>query len=175
MQKPVWLSLLVVSAVLSAGAVSAGSAGATGLVRARVVHATSTTVSAGTFETRLFARTNLRRANHGCRPLRLNDALVLAARQHSTRMAAENQLSHGLADEPILQARAVGAGYTGWRILAENLAWGQATPGQVFGDWVRSPGHRENLDNCRLRDVGVGVVIRGGRPWVTEDFGRRFG
>jgi uncharacterized protein YkwD len=72
-----------------------------------------------------------------------------------------------------LQVRAVNAGYTNWRLLAENLAWGQSTPRQVFRDWVHSAGHRANLDNCRLRDIGLGVVIRGGRPWVTQDFGRR--
>jgi uncharacterized protein YkwD len=132
-----------------------------------------TTMSASDFESRLFTRTNARRARHGCRPLRLNGALVLAARQHSTRMAERNDLSHRFADEPPLQVRAVNAGYTNWRLLAENLAWGQSTPRQVFRDWVHSAGHRANLDNCRLRDIGLGVVIRGGRPWVTQDFGRR--
>ena len=74
--------------------------------------------------------------------------------------------------EPAIDVRAVNAGYTNWRILAENLAWGQATPRAVFRDWMHSPGHRANLDNCRLRDVGYGVVIRNGRPWVTGDYGR---
>ena len=130
-------------------------------------------LGAGDFEARLFVRTNKRRAAHGCRPLRLDAALQLSARRHSDLMSSESELSHRLADEPGLVERAVSAGYTPWRLLAENLAWGQSTPGEVFRDWVHSPGHRENLDNCRLRDVGVGVVIRGGRPWVTEDFGRR--
>jgi uncharacterized protein YkwD len=131
------------------------------------------TLGAGAFEDRLFARTNKRRAAHGCRPLRLDGALVVAARRHSTMMSSESELSHRLSDELGLVERVVGAGYTPWRLLAENLAWGQSTPGGVFRDWVHSPGHRANLDNCRLRDVGVGVIIRGGQPWVTEDFGRR--
>jgi uncharacterized protein YkwD len=134
--------------------------------------ASYTTLGAGDFEARLFARTNKRRAARGCRPLRLDAALELAARRHSERMSSEGELSHRLADEAGLVERAVSAGYTHWRLLAENLAWGQSSPRAVFRDWVHSPGHRANLDNCRLRDVGVGVVIRGGRPWVTEDFGR---
>jgi uncharacterized protein YkwD len=58
-------------------------------------------------------------------------------------------------------------------MLAENLALGQARPAAVFREWLQSAAHRVNLDNCRLRDVGVGVVIQAGRPWITEDFGRR--
>lgn len=135
--------------------------------------AASTSLSATQFENRLFARINTRRANHGCRQLRLSSALVLAARRHSTLMAARHELSHRLADEADLGARVTNAGYTHWRILAENLAWGQSTPRAVFRAWISSPGHRANLDNCRLRDLGVGVMISNGRPWVTADLGRR--
>ena len=133
---------------------------------------TLVTMSPGTFEARLLVRTNYRRARHGCAALRLNAPLVSAARLHSSRMSGTNDLSHRLAGEGDLSVRAVNAGYTRWRILAENLAWGQGSPGAVFRAWVNSPEHRANLDNCRLRDVGFGVVIRNGRPWVTADFGR---
>jgi uncharacterized protein YkwD len=132
----------------------------------------ATTLSSATFESRLFVRTNVRRQRHGCRPLRLNGPLALAARRHSELMSYRDDLSHRLAGEGDLAQRAVAAGYTPWRMLAENLAWGQPTPRAVFRAWVNSPGHRANLDNCRLRDVGFGVVIRDGRPWVTADFGR---
>jgi len=131
------------------------------------------TLGAADFENRLFARTNARREARGCRPLRLDSALALAASRHSSLMSSESELTHRLADEGGLVERAVSAGYTPWRLLAENLAWGQSTPREVFHDWVQSPGHRANLDNCRLRDVGIGVVISSGRPWVTQDFGRR--
>jgi len=173
-KRPLWLGMLLgfLCIPVSPGAALAHpvSAPGPGGAHDRTAY---TTMSAGDFESRLFKRTNARRERHGCRPLRLNDALQLAARRHSTRMADENELSHRLADEPAIDVRAVNAGYTNWRLLAENLAWGQATPRQVFRDWVNSPGHRANLDNCRLRDVGLGVVIRGGQPWVTQDFGRR--
>ena len=129
-------------------------------------------MSTGTFEHRLFVRTNYRRALHGCRALRLNAALVTSARLHSARMSARRDLSHRLAGEGDLATRAVAAGYLHWRILAENLAWGQQSPRAVFRAWVASPGHRANLDNCALRDVGFGVVYSAGRPWVTADFGR---
>jgi uncharacterized protein YkwD len=170
--KRLWLSLLVVLSFAFAGALSA-SADAVPSSRAVSARQAPTTFSPGDFESRLLARTNTRRARHGCRPLRQNAALTLAARLHSTRMSDQSELSHRLADELSLEGRAVSAGYTSWRLLAENLAWGQTTPDEVFREWVHSTGHRANLDNCRLRDVGVAVVIRAGQPWVTQDFGRR--
>jgi uncharacterized protein YkwD len=132
-----------------------------------------TAMSTSEFETRLLSRANHRRDARGCRRFRLNSALVLAARRHSTAMADRRELSHRLSGEADLAVRITRAGYTNWRMLAENLAWGQSSPRAVFRAWVHSPGHRANLDNCRLRDIGFGVVMRNGRPWVTADFGRR--
>jgi uncharacterized protein YkwD len=140
----------------------------------RAVRASYTTLSAGEFERRLFARINARRDARGCREFRPNAALQLAARRHTTLMADAHELSHQLPGEPGLATRITRAGYTNWRILAENLAWGQSSPRAVFRAWVASAGHRANLDNCRLRDLGIGVLIRNGRPWVTADFGRRY-
>jgi uncharacterized protein YkwD len=160
--------LLLPIAPAQSSAYDASYAGAT------ATRSAAATLSAQYFETRLFKRTNYRRVAHGCRPLRLNSSLALAAQRHTDLMAYQSNLSHRVAGEGDLVARDVAAGYTNWRILAENLAWGQPTPRAVFRAWVRSPEHRANLDNCRLRDVGFGVAITGGRPWVTADFGRHF-
>lgn len=130
------------------------------------------TMAATTFESRLATKVNRRRDRRGCRPIRVNSALQLAARRHSTLMFHARELSHRVAGEADLATRVTRAGYTHWRILAENLAWGQSSPRAVFRAWVHSAGHRANLDNCRLRDIGVGVLIHNGRPWVTADFGR---
>jgi uncharacterized protein YkwD len=138
-----------------------------------IAGASATSLGAVEFESRLLTRINHRRADRGCREFRVSTALELAAQRHTDAMVARHELSHRLAGEADLAGRAVNAGYTSWRILAENLAWGQAGPHAVFRAWVRSAGHRANLDNCRLRDIGIGVVIRNGKPWVTADFGRR--
>lgn len=165
---------LGVGLVPAAGAQAAATPGSATPSSAEVGQRSAGLISADYFERRLFARTNLRRAARGCRPLRLDGALTLAAHRHSNLMVTQSNLSHRLAGEPDLSVRAPSAGYTHWRILAENLAWGQTTPRQVFRDWVASPGHRANLDNCKLRDVGIAVVIANGRPWVTADYGRHF-
>ena len=159
---------------LSLGIISTGPAQAATLASGESTGTSTMSMTTGVFESRLLSHTNYRRARHGCRPIRLNSALVLAARRHSNAMSNQSTLSHRLAGVGDLASRVVAAGYTHWRMLAENLAWGQATPREVFRDWVHSPGHRANLDNCRLREIGFGVVYRSGRPWVTADFGRRF-
>lgn len=88
-------------------------------------------------------------------------------------MADARLLSHRLSGEADLGTRVTRAGYTNWRIVAENLAWGHSTPAAIFRAWIRSPGHRANIDNCRLRHIGIGVELRRGGPWVTQDLGRR--
>ena len=170
MWSAVLLGLLGLGLVPPAGAQAATATPSSTQVDQRAALA----LSSSYFESRLFARTNVRRAAHGCRPLRMDAALTLAARRHSSLMVTQSSLSHRLTGEPALSVRAPAAGYVRWRILAENLAWGQTTPRQVFRDWVASPGHRANLDNCRLRDVGIAVVFANGRPWVTADYGRHF-
>jgi uncharacterized protein YkwD len=165
------LPVLMGSTCLVAGSilpVSAATASTNPTARTSYV-----TMSAMTFEARLLAKANARRVRHGCRAFRPSPALQLAARRHTAVMYAARELSHRLAGEADLVTRATRAGYTRWRMLAENLAWGQSSPRAVFRAWVHSAGHRANLDNCRLRDLGVGVLIRHGRPWVTADFGRR--
>jgi uncharacterized protein YkwD len=168
-----WSAMLLGLVCLYVGPLPAGAAPAVPEVGEQSSRSSYTTMGSDEFEGRLLARSNTRRAARGCRPLRLNSALLLASRRHSSLMSDQGNLSHRLAGEPDLGDRLTQAGYTRWRLLAENLAWGQATPGAVFRAWVHSPGHRANLDNCRLRDVGFGVVIRNGRPWVTADYGRR--
>jgi uncharacterized protein YkwD len=86
-------------------------------------------------------------------------------------MATARTLSHRLPGEAYFSTRIVRAGYTPWRILAENIAWGTRSPSIIFGSWMRSPMHRANIDNCRLRDIGLGVSYGGGYAWVTMDLG----
>ena len=169
-----WSSMLVgLMCLSSVAATGAGAAPAQTSTGAGGASAARTMLSSDQFETRLFNRINHRRANHGCRAYRANSALGLASDRHSRLMVADDELSHLLRGEDSLGTRVRLAGYTHWRLVAENLAWGQSTPRAVFRAWVHSAAHRANLDNCRLRDIGISVVMQSGRPWVTVDFGRR--
>jgi uncharacterized protein YkwD len=172
MMRPVGYSVLVGLMCAIAAAIPSAAAGA---VEApdQASRATYTTLTSSQFESRLLARTNKRRDARGCRALKPHAALILAARRHTARMVDQRTVSHRLAGEAPLGTRVRRAGYTNWRIVAENLAAGQSGPAAVFRAWVRSAGHRANLDNCRLRHVGFAVIIRNGTPWVTANFGRR--
>jgi uncharacterized protein YkwD len=168
---PLLVSLLALAATLAPGSPAvATTAGSSAVGTARPSSATA--LGPAEFGTRLLGWMNLRRARHGCHQFRPDAALALAAARHNDAMWEQNQLSHRLAGEADLGARISAAGYLRWRRLAENLAWGQTSPRAVFRAWVQSPGHRANLDDCRLRDVGIAVAFQGGRPWVTTDFGR---
>lgn len=150
-----------------------GAAGATAAPTTTSALAT-TTLTTAQFEARLVALTNDRRAKVGCVALRANTALVTAARRHTLRMVEAGQLSHRVAREASLATRIERAGYTNWRLLGENIAWGRGlTPSGVFSLWIKSAPHRANIQNCRFRDVGYGVRYSGGAVWVTGDYGRR--
>ncbi len=88
-------------------------------------------------------------------------------------MAANNYFSHTGLDGTTFAARIKSTGYR-YRRAAENIAAGHTTPDDVVAAWMSSPGHRANILDCRLRDIGVGL---GNNPasvygsyWV-QDFG----
>ncbi|MFB9768128.1 CAP domain-containing protein [Nocardioides kongjuensis] len=123
-------------------------------------------------EAQVVALVNLHRERAGCQPLQLNKHLRRAARSHSKRMARAGVMAHFLPGEPSLHRRFAQAGYDDWSLLAENVAAGFASPSDVVDAWMNSPTHRHNILNCRLRDMGVGVMANEPRYWWTQDFGR---
>jgi uncharacterized protein YkwD len=73
-------------------------------------------------------------------------------------MVEADDYAHVTPDNPLgatPQAR-VEAGYSG-QFVAENLAWGQASPREAVDWWVGSPGHCRTMMNPNARDVGIGV------------------
>ena len=132
-------------------------------------------------ERKVIQLTNKKRAKKGCKKVTLHPALRRAARKH-TRLMAEHGasdpndgLSHQLPGEPSLRKRIVRAGYKKPRILSENVAYNSnPSPAVVVRAWMDSPyGHRENILNCSVRHIGVGLVISNGVAWWTQNFGRR--
>ncbi|WP_408897285.1 CAP domain-containing protein [Nocardioides sp. R1-1] len=124
-------------------------------------------------EERVLELTNEQRAAHGCRALKASKPLRRAARRHTTAMADAGQMSHQLPGEDRFSTRITRAGYRGWSLVAENIARGFSSPEAVMSAWMNSPSHRKNILNCRLRELGVGVVLRDDQLWWTQDFGVR--
>lgn len=133
----------------------------------------ATSWSTAEFRNELTRYINLRRQKVGCKTLVARYGIFDAAYKHTNRMAAKHKLSHQLPGEPSLGVRANLSGYTGWKMLAENLAYGASTPWDTYVMWMRSKPHRTNIQNCYYKDIGLAVKFKNGRPWVTADFGRR--
>ncbi len=121
------------------------------------------------YEDQVTRLTNEARARAGCAPLRVDDRLRSAAHAHSADMAARGYFGHNSPDGRTPWARIRAAGYDA--PAAENIARGQQTPQDVTQAWLNSQGHRENMLNCKIKAIGVGVHIGSGGPWWTQDFG----
>jgi len=120
----------------------------------------------GAFEQQVFDLTNQRRSQQGLSPLTLNLTLNDVAEKHSQDMATRNYFSHQGLDgsQPWDRMRAEGYVYSR---AAENIAFGQPTPQAVVDAWMNSPGHRQNILDPNLKDIGVGYY----NGYWTQDFG----
>ncbi|MCP9953043.1 CAP domain-containing protein [Actinomadura madurae] len=120
-------------------------------------------------ETAVVTLTNAERAKNGCKALRIDQRLVVAARKHSADMAANNYFDHTSRNGDSPWKRMEDAGYPSPG--AENIAKGYPTAAAVVKGWMNSPGHRANILNCGLRAVGVGKASGPGGPLWTQNFG----
>jgi uncharacterized protein YkwD len=104
----------------------------------------------------LIALVNRHRTGRGCRPLAWDGRLARVALEHSRDMARGEFFSHEnrRGEGPFGRMRKAGVRF---RAAAENIALGQPTGREVFDDWVKSPGHRRNLDDCQFTHHGIGI------------------
>ncbi len=121
--------------------------------------------------------TNSQRAAHKRRALRRNNALIYAAETYARRLAGSEHFSHQVGGSS-LPERVERTGYKFHR-LAENIGWAER-PGSPIeianwfvSAWMESPGHRRNLLDARLKEIGIGVARRGPRFFAVQVFGTR--
>ncbi|WP_127554518.1 CAP domain-containing protein [Actinoplanes sp. OR16] len=123
-----------------------------------------------TLQTEINRLINVERTSRGCAALKTDAKLTVAARGHSAWMAQTGTFSHTGRSNSNFVARSKAAGYA--TPSAENIAWGYRTAKQVVDGWMKSPGHRTNILNCKSKTVGVGAVFSAnGTPYYTQDFG----
>ncbi|MEP0916314.1 CAP domain-containing protein [Leptolyngbya sp. DQ-M1] len=120
----------------------------------------------GAFEQQVFDLTNQQRMQQGLPPLTLNLTLNDVAEKHSQDMATRNYFSHQGLDGSQPWDRMRTGGYSYSR-AAENIAFGQPTPQDVVTAWMNSPGHRQNILNPNLKELGVGYH----NGYWTQNFG----
>jgi uncharacterized protein YkwD len=107
------------------------------------------------------------RAQAGCAPVSAESHLAAAAQGHSDDMSQRGYFSHDTPEGEHFDQRIEEAGYS--RPGAENIAEGSTSAAQTMQMWMNSSGHRQNILNCSLKKIGVGVATDG---WYwTQDFG----
>ena len=106
------------------------------------------------------------RSQQGLSTLTLNNTLSLSALNHSTEMQLNSHFSHEGLNGSNFSQRAIETGYTG-SPRGENIARGQRTASAVYNAWINSEGHRANILNGQITDMGLG---RSGNYW-TQVFG----
>lgn len=112
------------------------------------------------YDERILYWTNVARANHGLRPLRLVSCLDGYAERWTRHMAAEDDYRH----QP-LRPLLIGCDKT---LVGENIAWSiDMTARQVVRMWMRSPGHRAHILSRSFRTIGIAA-------WTSSDTGRRY-
>lgn len=97
--------------------------------------------------------------------LKLSPSLGNAALAHSLDMATRGYFDHTGPDGSTPASRVSRAGYA-WRVVAENLAAGVATPEEAMAGWLQSPAHCQNLMDPRFTDMGVGFTVNPKNPSV---------
>jgi uncharacterized protein YkwD len=119
-------------------------------------------------ERSLFDALNRERTAQGLPALQWDESLAAAARQHATRMAQQNVLSHQLPGEAPVQDRATRAGAR-FSLIAENIALAP-NPATIHSAWMQSPHHRENILDPQLTEVGIAVIKGGDGLFAVQDF-----
>lgn len=111
--------------------------------------------------------TNQERSRYGLKPLSWNQKLFVAACKHSSNMYKDGYIYHQSPNGSGMSDRAHRVGYR-FSYLAENVASGQKTPQEVVKAWMSSSGHRKNILNPNLTEIGIGHV----NNYWTQMFGR---
>jgi hypothetical protein len=100
-------------------------------------------------------------------PMAPHQSLSRAAHRHSEDMAAKNVMQHATVNgsayynavtQPSPWDRMFAEGYN-WTRAGENVAGGYATAEAVYVGWWKSEGHRRNMYNPELREIGTGYAF----------------
>ncbi|MEG3955581.1 CAP domain-containing protein [Microcoleus sp. herbarium2] len=113
---------------------------------------------------RVLELTNIERSKLSLSPLTFNTQLLNTATTHSQNMALQDFFSHTGKDGSSLGSRISATGYQ-FSAAAENIAAGSSTPEQVVSLWMNSSGHRANILNPNLKEIGISYYF------LAEDTG----
>ncbi|MBX7137587.1 MAG: CAP domain-containing protein [Oligoflexia bacterium] len=113
---------------------------------------------------RVLDRINYYRSQNGRTAVTQDRVLAAAARIHTVHMATINTLTHEGWFDAVLAL-----GYQG-STFAQNIANIVSAPVKLVDMWMAMPGHRANLLNANVAELGVGCVVDpAGRYWWAAD------
>lgn len=116
-----------------------------------------------TYAAELVDATNAARADEGLQALSVSECATTAATGRAEDLSGGAELEHApLA--PVIEACAPAS------TAAENLARAAASPQDVVEAWLDSPGHRANLLDPDLDEVGIGCLLDGDEMLCSQVF-----
>ncbi len=98
--------------------------------------------------------TNSYRAQIGLPPLKVSMQLERVAQSHGEDMVRNRFFSHAGSDGSDVGDRALRDGY-GYCVIAENIAQGHRSAEDVARGWMKSAGHRRNMLDRSVTEIGV--------------------
>jgi uncharacterized protein YkwD len=102
-----------------------------------------------------------RRAN-GLAPVRVTAGTTDVARRWAQKMASRRTMSHN----PSFGSQVGKAGSPRWTRVTENVGYASACNAkQLFTAYMKSPGHRKNILDRKVRFVGMGSVDKKDPKW----------
>lgn len=138
-------------------------------------HPTSPSLEEATsIERTVFEKTNRARIENGRVALIWDAELCRMARAHSESMARQGYFAHETLEGLPLKHRARSTGITGFKVIAENIAYnkGLKDPGAFAVErWMMSSGHRANILYNAFQASAIGsYVSTDGSVYVTQIF-----
>jgi uncharacterized protein YkwD len=113
---------------------------------------------------------NGNRKRGGCDDLSLDRRLISAAQRHAADMAQRDYFAHESRNGDGAGDRVSDSGYR-WRRYGENIARGADSAYEVVDGWMNSPVHRENIMDCQLEQMGIGLAFDSdSTPYWVQDF-----
>ncbi len=111
----------------------------------------------------LVAETNAVRVDEGLAALGVSQCATDEAAERATALDGDRPLEHAFLT-PVLEACAPATA------AAENLVRAAATPHDVVGAWLDSAGHRANLLDPDVQEVGIGCLLDGDEMLCSQVF-----
>ena len=122
----------------------------------------------------MLALVNELRSDNGLSPLQLNVNLNEACQVHSDDQATNNFIGHRGSDGSSFSDRVRRTDYEGFA-FGENVAAGNSEVEKTFNQWKNSSGHRNNILNPNINEMGLGYAYNEKaryRHYWTQLFGK---